>query len=809
MSIVGDVRYALRSLSKAPAFAVTAIGALALGIGAVTAVFSVVNAVLLKPLPYAEPERLLMILEQSPKIPQYRVSPANLQDWRASQRSFASIAHFYEDQATLTGADLPERVDAATISPGLLRTLGVRVAQGREFADDEAAAGRNNAVILTHGLWQRRFGGRADVLGSQIAVNGLPHRVVGVLGPEFRLIDTAPELFRPHVFTHRDLEQRGTHTLKVVARLAQGVSIERAGQEMKALARGLEERYPQWNRGITAYVRTVNDEFSGNIRPTLMILLAAVALVLLIACANVASLLLVRAADRQKEIAIRTSIGASPWTIAAQLLVESVTIALLGGVAGFALGWALLQLLGTLAARSLPVGVDLTPDGRVALFALAVSLATGLLFGLAPALTAMRLDLNTVLRASGRGLVGSKAQAALRAVLAVGEVALSIVLLAGAALLVRSFWKLESVDPGFRAASVMTFKYSLPKARYDGPAVPRFHERLLERVRAVPGVQVAGVTRDLPLSGDNPSLNFQVEGRPSLNASDDPSARFRIAGPGYAEALGLGLKAGRFVDASDGAEGKPPGCMINAATAQAYFADRDPVGQRIRTGFDNSPWCTVRGVVANIRHRGLAADSQPEVYYTPWALPVEYLGFTQGTTTIVARTTGEPAALTNTFRQELRALDPEVAIFHARTMEAVLEGSVAQPRFRTWLIALFAGLALALTVIGLYGVISHSVAQRMQEMSVRMALGAQGGDLMKMVLAQGMKLAGAGLALGLVAAWFLSRLLQEILFGVEPGDALSYAAAALGVALVTLLACVWPARRAAQADPAAVLRGEG
>jgi putative ABC transport system permease protein len=800
-----DARYAVRSLAKSPVFALTAILALALGIGAVTAIFSVVNAVLLRPLPYADPERLVMIWERSPKIPQYRVSVANFLDWKSAQRSFSAIGYFYEDQATLTSGELPERVDAATMSPGLLATLGVRVAQGREFRDDEAQAGRNLSVILTHGLWQRRFGGRADAVGSELAINGQKHQIVGVLGPDFRLIDTAPELFRPYVVTPRDLEQRGTHKLKVVARLAPGVSPERADQEMKALAKTLEERHPNWNRAITAYVRSVNEEFAGNIRSTLLILLSAVGLVLLIACANVASLLLVRAADRQKEIAIRTSIGASPWAIASQLLIESVTVALMGGIAGFFTGWLLLKLMGTLAARSLPPGVDLTPDWTVALFALAVSVLTGLLFGLAPALTAIRTDLNTVLRASGRGMVGSKAQAALRAALAVGEVALSIVLLAGAALLVRSFWKLESVDPGFRPQRVMTFKYSLPPQRYDGPAVPRFHERLLERVRALPGVEVAGATRDIPLSGDNPSLNFQVEGRPSLNPNDDPSARFRIATPGYAEALGLKLVSGRFVDATDGAEGKPPGCMINATNAKTYFADRDPIGQRIRTGFDNSPWCTIRGVVGDVRHRGLATDAQPEVFYTSWALPVEYLGFTQGTTTITVRASGDPAALTSALRNELRGLDPEVAIFNARTMEAVVESSVAQPRFRTLLIVAFAGLALALTIVGLYGVISYSVSQRMQEMSVRMALGAQAGDLMKMVVGQGMKLASIGAVIGLAAAFFLARLVKEFLFGVEPYDWMAFALAAFGVMLVTVLATLAPAWRAAQADPAHVI----
>lgn len=792
-------------LGKHPGSTIVALLALALGIGANTAIFSVVNAVLLRPLPYRDAERIVVVWEAHPQrsIKNFMASGPNVRDWTARNRTI-SLTSFDARSSILTGDDLPERLDTAFASTNLFDLLGVKAAHGRTFvAGDE----RNNVVVLSDALWRRKFGADKSVIGRKLTVDGIVYEVVGIMPADFRLLDGTSEAWFSADLNQGDLVKRGLHTLRVIGRLNDGVTVEQASADLASVASKLAEEFPDMNGGWTTQLVPLNEHLIGDIRSTLVTLLGAVCFVLLIACANVANLMLARAGTRQREVAVRSALGASPWMIATQLLTESVVLAVTGGMLGLALAFAAIEALAVLGPASLPRLQEVSIDWRVLLFTLGASVLTGILFGLAPAWAALQLDLNTSLRQSGRGTVsgGSKY---LRMGLVVAEVALSVVLLAGAGLLLRSFLTLQEVNPGFRPAGVTTFRVSLPKANYDGMAVARFYKRLLERLQQLPGVEHAGLTRDVPLSGTNPSLNFVIENRPELPVNQQPRARFRAPSAGYFQAIGLPLVKGRYFTDADNETG-PAVAIINEALGKRDFPGEDPMGRKIRTGFEPPKWCTIVGIVAETKHVGLDSETGPEVYYPYSQVHEDRMSFILGTGTLVLRTRSiDAGSLANSVRSEVRQLDPSLAVFQIRTMEELISTSMALPRFRTMLLLAFAVVALALAGIGLYGVIAYSVAQRTQEIGVRMAMGAEPRHVLKMVVGEGMRMALYGVVVGVVASLAMAGLLEKFVFGVKVRDVWAFLAAPLFLLAVALLASYLPARRATQLDSLVALRGE-
>ena len=803
--LLQNLRYGFRMLGKHPTSTVVALLALALGIGANTAIFSVVNTVLLRPLPYRDPDRIAVVWEANPKraIKAFLVSGPTFHDWIVRNRTIA-LAAFDAKSSVLTGVDQPEKLDTARASTNLFDLLGVKAAHGRTFVSDDA---RNSTVVLSDALWQRKFGGDKSVLGRKLNVDGVVYEVIGVMSPDFRLLDTTTEAWFGAELDKGGPVERGVHTLRVVGRLNDGVSIEQARADLESVAAKLAEEFPDSNAGWSTQTITLLEQILGDVRATLLTLLGAVCCVLLIACANVANLLLARSGTRQKEMALRTSLGASPWTLAAQLLTESVVLALAGGLLGLALAYAAIKALMLFGPASLPRMQEISIDWRVLVFTLGASVATGILFGLAPAWAALRQDLNSTLRQSGRGTVGGGSKY-VRMGLVVTEVALSVVLLAGAGLLLRSFMSLQSVNPGFRPESTLTFRVSLPKTRYDKAVVGQFYRRLVERLQQLPGVEYAGFTRDVPLSGTNPSLNFQIENRGELPTNQQPRARFRAPSAGYFPAIGLPLIKGRFFSDADN-ETAPPVAIISEALATRNFPGEDPIGKRMRTGFEPPRWCTIVGIVGNTRHLGLDAETGPEMYFPYLQVPEEQAFFIMGTGTLVMRTrSADPNTIISAARNEVRQMDPDLAVFQVRSMEEMMNASVAMPRFRTMLLLSFAIAALALAGIGLYGVIAYSVSQRTQEIGVRMAMGAEPKHVLNMVVGEGMRMATIGVVVGLVASLAMAGLLEKFVFGVKVRDVWTFLAAPLFLLAVALLASYLPARRATQVDSMVALRGE-
>ena len=808
MSIFKEIQFAFRSMAKTPSFTLTALAALALGIGANTAVFSVINAVLLRPLPYTNPEQLLALFEVSPKVGPFKISAANFNDWRLRQHSFTSMGMFRDTASVLTMGDFPEKVDSAEVSPGALAALGVQPIAGRLFTSEEEQPGADRIVIISNALWERRFAGAASTLNSTIQVDGSSSRIVGIMPETFTLPEVKADLYSPLTITPALLsaQRRGNHNFRGVGRLAPGVTKERASAELQSIANQLAQEYSDVNKNWGATTVGLQEQIAGNVKPTLLLLLAAVCSVLLIACANVANLLIARSGARQREIAVRSALGAGSWDIARQLLTESVTLSVCGGALGLALAAFGIKGINTLGASFLPVGSNVTLDWTVVGFTFLVSILTGIVFGLAPALTAGRINLNSILRGAGRGSIGGVSQARLRSVLVVAEVALSVLLLTSAALLLRSFSQLQQVDAGFKTDHVITAKISLPAKQYPGPELPAFMQKYLERLRQLPGVSSAGVARDVPLTPSNPTLNFEIENRPATSSSEQPVASFRVASSGFAETMGLKLIAGRFFDRGDDSPASNPVAVINEPFALKYFPKENPLGRRIKAGFDDSPWCTVVGVTGGVRYRGLDQQASPEIYYSYHHVSPAMMNMILPAMTVTARTQGDPTQISGGMRQLLRELNPQLALSELRTMEDIVAGSVATPRFRGALVLLFAFLALTLAVIGLYGVIAYSVSQRVNEIGVRMAMGAEAGDITRLIVAQGMTMAGFGIAIGLALAYFAARSMQAMLFGITPFDLPTFIGVPIVIAVVTLAACLVPALRAARIDPLNALR---
>jgi putative ABC transport system permease protein len=807
-NLLQDARYALRVLRKSPGFALVAVLALALGIGANSAVFSVVNGVLLRPLPFTEPDRLVRIFGnfRAAGLEGIPTSVLEYRDYREVPRVLASVSAYADADVTLTGQDAPERLRAIVATASLLPTLGVFPVLGRHFTEEEETPGRDQVVVLTHRLWRGRFGANPDIIGTKLTLEGLPFTVVGVLPAGFEY-PQGTDLYIPFTPTPEQLNpaNRGSRFLDVVARLKPGVKVEAAQRDMDRVAVALMEANPGKygsDNGWSISVVSMEEQTVGGVRSTLWVLLGAVGFVLLIACTNVANLQLVRAAARGREISIRAALGADRGRLVTQFLTESLVLSLVGGALGLLLAmWGVDALL-ALIGDGLPRASEVRLDGRVVLFTAGVSVLTGLLFGLVPALQASRADLHGAMREGARG-TGGRSAGRVRAVLVVAQVALALVLLVGAGLFLRSFVELQGVDAGFDPQGVLTARLSLPQERYGEPSKrAAAMSDFLARVQAVPGVEAAGLATLLPLTGHS-DWGFEIEGR-KMGPGDPqrPAVEYRAVSADYHKALRIPLVRGRVLSDEDGFDA-PHAVVINETMARAIFPGEDPIGLRIRlnTRDPKAPWATIVGIVKDVREWGLEVPARPVAYYSlPQRAPMAAY--------LVVRTRQSPSSLLASLQAELRAVDPDVPLYDVAPMEAVVDGSVSQRRFSMLLLALFAGVAVVLASLGIYGVIAYTVTQRTRELGIRMALGARQADVLGLMVGQGMRLVVVGVGLGLALALGMGRLLSALLYGVKAHDPVTFAGVAVLLAGVALLATWLPARRATQVDPALTLRAE-
>jgi predicted permease len=806
-TLLQDWRYGWRMLARNPGFSAVAVLTLALGIGANTAIFSVVNAILVRPLPYRNPEQLVWVWEKSPQGRQAGVAPATFLDWREQSRLFEQLAAYDFEGFSLTGVAEPESVVGAWASANFFLLLGVEAALGRTFSPSEDRPGGERVVVLSHSLWQRRFGADPEIIGRRLTLNGESFTVVGVLPRQFWFMLGTVELWVPLVLNTPQLHDRAARSFDVIARPKPGVTLEQAQAEMETIARRIAQAYPQTNDGWGVTINSVEENFLRFFRPALFLLLGAVSLVLLIACANVANLLLARAVARQKEIAIRAALGASRLRLIRQLLTESVMLSGLGGAAGLLLAhWSLRLVIAFMPGeldRRTPGGLEMIGfDARVLGFTLGVSLLTGLIFGLAPAFQSSRPDLNETLKEGGGTSSGGFRPQRLRHLLVIAEIALALVLLIGAGLMLKSFARMQQADLGFQPERLLRMGLPLNRFRPDQqPQKAAFLDEVLRRIAALPGAQAAAVANDLippPWATGSP---FTIEGRPAASPSEAPLAVNRAVSPGYFRALEIPLRAGRDFTERDTAEA-PGLVIISQNLAERFWPGEDPLGKRLRLGGPQAdgPWLTIAGVAGDVRHP-LSPAPKP-VIYRP------LLQTSPAWVQVFARTAPDPASLIAAARKEIWAASSDQPISGVGTMEQMLAEYVAEPRFIMTLLSLFAGLALALAAVGIYGVMSYAVSQRTRELGIRLALGAQAGDIFRLVVGQGLALALIGVGIGLAAAFALTRLLTGFLVDVRATDPATFAVIALLLTVVAGLACYLPARRATKVDPMTALRSE-
>ena len=812
-----DVRFALRTLWTNRGFALIAVAALALGVGANSAIFSVVNAVVLRPLPYKDPERLVALwvgLNQK-GFEELEVSAPEFTDFRTRSTSFERVAAYGASGFNVTGAGEPERIQGLFATADFFPALGVEPLKGRAFTEEEDRPGGDNVVLISYSLWQRRFGGDPSVVGKSITLNGQACNVVGVMPASFHFPDNDTDIWKPAAFDADLLgpNNRGSHFLNVIGRLKNGVDIEHARTEVATLARTVGgENTTTYPRGLTAVLRPLQEEVVGDaVRKPLYVMLGAVGLVLLIACANVANLLLARAASRRKEVAVRTALGASRARIVRQLLTESLLLSLAGGAVGLVLALWGVDLLVALAPVGTPRVEEVGLDARVVAFTFAVSLLTGIVFGLAPALHASKVDLNEALKDGTRGATEGPRRGRLRGLLVVAEFAIALVLLASAGLLLKSFARVREESPGFDASHVLTMRVVLPESKYKAYDDHRaFFSNLFERLRALPGVESVGANNLLPFGGNGGSRGFLIDGRPVPPGQPHPEEQLRFITPGYFNAMRIPLLRGRDISDRD-INTAPRIAVVSRSMAERYWPNEDAIGKRFAyAGIreEKPDWIEIVGIVGDIKHRGLDIDSRPEIY-----VPVYQPLFVNRPTPplslyVAVRTSGDPASLARAARGAVLAVDSEQPVANMKTMEQRLAESVAQRRFQMTLLGLFASVALMLAVVGIYGVMSYTVARRTHEIGVRVALGAQGRDVLRLVLRQGMWLTLAGVGVGLAIAYAATRVMASLLYGVSATDTMTFALVSLILTAAALLACLVPARRATKVDPMEALRYE-
>ncbi|MCI0486763.1 MAG: ABC transporter permease [Blastocatellia bacterium] len=810
-TLLQDLRYGARMLLKKPGFTAVAVLTLALGIGANSAIFSVVNAVLLRPLPYPDSERIVRLWQTLPAhgLERLSLSAPEFVDYRDRSRSFSSLAVYASQGLNLTGAGEAERVTCTYVTRGFFSVLDVRPFRGRNFYVEEDAPDNDLVVILSHALWQNRFGGDESILGQAVTLNGRSHTVIGIMPAAFQFPNQDTEIWKPMAFSADDYSEdsRGSHYLRAVARLKPGVSLEQARSEVASIARQLQHEHPtnyEEGSGWSAGAASLHEEAVGDVRLTLLVLLGAVGFVLLIACANVANLLLARATSRQRELAIRSALGAGRWRIVRQLMTESLTLALLGGCLGILLALWGNDMLRALSPADFPRLDEIGVDARLIAFTFLVSLLTSLLFGVVPALQTSKLNLSDSLKESGNTSTDTRSRHRLRGLLVAGEVALALVLLIGAGLLIKSLYKLQQVELGFNPSNLLTMRLDLPRAKYGEPVRQRaFFEQLIDRVESLPNVKSVGIVNYLPLSGSGNQRNAAVEGKP-----ENPiNIEFRIVSPAYFRTMGIGLSEGRLFDERD-REDAPYVAVVNETFTRIFLPDENPLGKRIKYGGAGSPfkWLTVVGVVKDLKHNDVDAEVKPEIYISYLQPPLP--NWNTQNMFLAVRAESEAQNLIPVMRDIVRSIDSDQPIYSIATMQELIARSTAARRFNMLLMAIFAALAVLLAMVGIYSVMSYSITQRTREIGIRLALGARSRDILRLVLRRGMVLAVTGLVAGMLAALWLTPLMAGLLYEVSATDPLTFVMVALLLFVVALLACWIPARRATKVDPMTALRYE-
>jgi len=815
-TLVQDLRYSARVLLKSPGFAAVAVIVLALGIGANTAIFSVVNAVLLRPLPYQDPGRLVQVWHVPPQksfpgITEFSVSAANYLDWRDQNHVFDQLAIYSYADFNLSGKGQPESVQSGVVSPNFFTVLRVQPLFGRAIAPGEDQLGHANVVVLGHAFWREHFGSDPGIIGQTITLNRQSYTVVGVMPAKFQMPPSA-QIWTPMALTDKEKAVRGEHHYGVIGRLKPGADLQQAQAEMNTISSRLEQEYPTDDKGWGAVVVPLREQLVGSVRPALLVLLGAVAFVLLIACANVANLMLAKTLGRRKEIAIRSALGASRFRVLQQVLSETIVLALLGGVLGLLIAHFGVRLISSFLANQLSLSPEINLDGWVLGFTFAVSVLTGVLAGLAPALRLTRTDLNEALK---QGLGRTDADAGgkrTRSILVVSEVALSLMLMISAGLLIRSLWMLRNVNPGLDPANVLTMTIGIPvpSTRFPTPLQQsNFFNDVLQRVRALPGVESTGVIDSLPLTGGGSIQPIVIEGRPAQQMSDQPEVAVRIISPGYIHALRIPLLRGRDFNDTDAA-GRPATILISESMAKRFWPNENPIGKHLTTTFFPDASREIVGIVGDVKDAGLDVIDPVATLYVPLGqLSTPLLGgWTSFPMSLVVRTHSTPSSLTSAVTNVVHQVDSELPLLQILTMEDVIGASLSQQRFNMLLLAVFAGLALLLAAIGIYSVLSYSVKRRVGEIGIRMALGAHVRDVLRLVVIEGMRPTLIGVALGLAGALALGRVLANLIYGVKPTDPITFGAVSILLVGVGLFASLIPAYRATRVDPMKTLRDE-